>query len=67
MQPKFPIGQQFITRGKHPRTCTIIDILRTYNSKNELVRIRYVATHTIGGQTVTDQDVLETTIAMGKL
>ena len=62
---KYAIGQQFYTRGKHPRLCTVIDILKTYNSKDELVAVRYVATHEFMGQTLTDRDVIETTIDMG--
>lgn len=65
MKNRFNIGQTFTTRGKSPRECTVIDILRTYNSAGEMVRLRYVATHTFMGQTVTDSDVCETTIAMG--
>jgi hypothetical protein len=67
MQPKFNIGHQFKTRGKHPRLCTVVDILRTYNAKGDLVKTRYVATHEFMGQTVTDGDVCETTIAMGSI
>lgn len=65
--PRFSIGQQFKTRGKQPRTCTVTDILKTYNSKGELVRVRYVATHEFAGQVITDSDVVETTIAMGEI
>ena len=61
----FEIGQQFKTRGKAPRLCTIVDILKTYNSAGELVKTRYVATHEFMGRTVTDRDVCETTVAMG--
>lgn len=61
-QPQYPIGQQFMSRGKHPRLCTVIDILKTFNSKGECVRLRYVATHEFIGQTVTDYDVLEVSI-----
>jgi hypothetical protein len=43
-----------------------VDVLRTTNSKGELVRLRYVATHDLAGQTVTDYDVVATSIAMGK-
>ena len=64
-EPKFKIGQQFTTRGKHPRKCIISDILRTYNYTNELVQVRYVAKHVFAGQIVTDANVLETTVAMG--
>lgn len=62
---RFKIGQQFTTRGKHPRLFTVTDILKTYNSKGELVRIRYEATHEFLGQTITDCDVCDTTIARG--
>ena len=63
--PRFAIGQQFIPIGKRKDVCTVTDILRTYNAKNELVSIRYVATHEFMGQTVTDHDVCEATIARG--
>jgi hypothetical protein len=61
--PRFPVGTQFYSTGKHPRLCTVTDIWRTYNQAGELVRLRYVATHEFMGQTLTDRDVLETTIA----
>jgi hypothetical protein len=65
MKPRFQIGQTYLTRGKAPRVCTVKDILYTTNNDGELVKIRYIATHEFMGQTVTDNDVLETTIAMG--
>ena len=64
-EPRFAIGTQFKTRGKYPRVCTVTDIWRTYNAADELVRVRYVATHEFLGQTITDCDVCDTTIAMG--
>lgn len=66
-QPKYRIGQQFKTRGKAPRVCTVVDILKTFNNAGDLVQLRYVATYEFLGQTVTDRDVPETTIAMGAL
>jgi len=63
----YPIGTRFMTNGRHPRLCTVTDVLRTYNSKGELVRLRYVATHELLGQPVTDCDVVATTIAKGLL
>lgn len=62
---KFPVGTEFVTRGKCPRQCRVVDVLRTYNLAGELVKTRYVATHKFCGQTVTDNDVPETTIARG--
>jgi hypothetical protein len=64
-KPRFAIGQQFYTRGKVRRLCTIVDIHSTYNASGELVRIRYVATHEFMGQLVHDYDVPDSTVAMG--
>ena len=63
--PRFCIGQQFWTRGKNPRLCTIDDIHLTYRSDGKLVKVRYVASHEFAGQKVTDTDVVGATIAMG--
>lgn len=62
---RFPIGTQFMTRGKVPHLCTVVDLLTTLNSKGEVVKLRYVATHKLIGQTVTDYDVCETSIVVG--
>lgn len=66
-EPKFNIGQQYKTRGKHPRVCTVIDIYTTYNYKGEIVKLRYVSQHEFCGQLVIDDDVLETTILRGMI
>ena len=67
MQPRFTIGTQYVDpRAKHPKLCTIVDILTTRNSKDEVVKIEYVATHeAIPGSTVTDYHVLDITVAKG--
>lgn len=61
----YPIGTQYKTRGKHPNVCTVTDVLKTYNSKGELVKTRYVSVHRFMGQTVTNHDVPGASIAMG--
>lgn len=66
MEQRFSVGTQFLTRGTAPRLCTVSDVLRTFNGAGELVRLRYVATHVFMGQTMTDSDVCDATIAMGK-
>lgn len=66
-EPKFPIGTRYKTRGRYPRTCTVVDILTTYNAKGEKVGFRYVSTHEMLGQTVTDYDVVEASVALGRL
>jgi hypothetical protein len=45
----------------------VIDIYTTLNSAGDVVKIRYAATHQFMGQTITDHDVIETTISMGLL
>lgn len=62
---RYPIGQQYKTRGKHPASCTVVDIHRTYNNAGELVKLRYVSTHEFMGQTLTDYEVVDATIARG--
>jgi hypothetical protein len=57
--PKFPIGTKYRTRGKAPRDCTVVDILRTFNAKDELVSVRYVSAHEFMGQIVIDRDVVK--------
>lgn len=61
----YPIGTKFETQGKRKDICTVVDGLYTYNNANELVEIRYVATHEFMGQTVKNRDVCKTTIARG--
>jgi hypothetical protein len=65
LKARFPIGTKYIQRyrGGHTKECTVVDILRTYNSACELVKIRYVSTHPFMGQLVYDYDVVDTTIA----
>ncbi|OME54025.1 hypothetical protein BSK59_15705 [Paenibacillus odorifer] len=64
-EPKYNIGQQYQTMGKHPKVCTIIDIHKTYNLNGEMVKLRYVSQHEFCGQTLKDDDVVEATIARG--
>lgn len=61
---KYPIGTKFTTRGKFPRVCTVVDVLRTYNFKNEPVRLEYVATHEFAGQVISG-NYPQTSIDMG--
>lgn len=63
---RYKIGQQYMTRGKHPVRCTVTDIYSTYNAQGELVYIRYVAAHEFLGQTLTEYDIPEATIARGE-
>ena len=62
---QYPIGTRFTPLGKFQTENTVTDILKTYNSKGDLVRVRYVATHTFMGQTVTHHDIAPATIARG--
>ena len=66
MTPRFKIGTNYTPVGKN-YVCTVTDVLTTRNSKGEVVKIHYEATHEFMGQTLTEHDVLETTIARGLL
>lgn len=61
------IGVVYKTRGKHPKLCTVVDKLDTYNSKGELVRTRYVSEHEFLGQIVTNSDICRVTVLRGKV
>ncbi len=65
MEAQFEIGTKYQSRNSRKDICTVVDILKTYNSQGELVQIRYVTTHSFLGQTVKNSDVVATTIAMG--
>ena len=62
---RFPIGTQYLTRGKHPRLCTVVDHLTTTNAAGAVVARRYVTAHEFCGQQVLNHDVVDPTIAMG--
>lgn len=62
---EYEIGTKYQNGGKYPNLCTVTDIYKTYNSKGELVKIRYEAQHEFAGQTINDHDVCATTIARG--
>ena len=59
------IGTQYYSAGKHPKLCTVIDIYKTYNSKNELVNTSYVTTHEFLGQIIKEHNIPAVTIQRG--
>ncbi len=59
------IGDTFLSNGKHKKLCTVSDIYKTYNSKNELVKTSYVAFHLFMGQTIYERDICKVTIQRG--
>lgn len=61
---KYPIGTQFIPRGKDNRVYTVIDLLTTRNESGEIVRQRYLCEHDFLGQNVKSEEA-EATIARG--
>jgi hypothetical protein len=62
---EYPIGTKFMSLGKNAYECTIVDILKTYNSNNELVKVGYNATHEFLGQIVTEHNLPVSSIARG--
>ena len=65
MTKLYNIGFTYIHKRpkQKPIEKTIVDIYKTYNNVNELVKVRYVVSHNFLGQTVTEHDVIHTTIA----
>jgi len=63
--PRFPVGTEYRTRGKHPRQCTVTGFRVTFDLSGAIVRKSYTSTHPFLGQQVTAHDIPETTIAIG--
>lgn len=62
---KFILGTHFIPRSdKAHCVYTVIDVWRTFNWQGDLVRIEYIAEHSLAGQRIESHEC-ETTIAMG--
>lgn len=63
---KFLPGTTFIPVGRKDRGIhTVMDVLTTTDLKGDVVQVRYVATHQLMGQPVTDRNVVEPTILRG--
>ena len=59
------VGTKFKTmHHKHPKKMEVIDILKTYNSKDELVKTVYLCEHELAGQKVLSEEC-KTTILRG--
>jgi hypothetical protein len=63
----YPVGTKYLTRGKHPVECTVVDVHTTTNLAGEIVRIDYVTEHLFCGQSVKERGVCAVTIARGLL
>ncbi len=67
---KFPVGTKFTLRGKTrkgDREATVVDYHVTRNLAGDVVKSRYVAQYDFCGQTMTDSDIVGTTIARNLL
>ena len=64
LAPRFPIGTKFKPIGKD-YVCTVTDFLITFNTAGIIVKRAYCASHLFWGDTVTNTDVPEATIARG--
>ena len=64
-KPRWAIGDEYQPVGKHKARCIITDIVRTFDENGQL-RITYVSQHEFLGQTVTNYNVSETTVARGR-
>lgn len=66
-EQRFPVGTQYMSSGKHPHLCIVIDVYVTRNLAGEMVSMRYVSEHHLAGGVVRDYDVVDVTIAKGIL
>ena len=64
-EQRFPVGTQYMSSGKHPHLCTVVDLYVTRNLAGEMVAMRYVAEHEFCGHMIRDYDVVDATIAKG--
>ena len=68
MKTKYSIGTEFIKVGRKNKNSWVVrDILITRDSSDTIVKIRYLCEGTFLGQSMMDDDVVETTIARGLL
>lgn len=61
---KYPIGTQFIPRGRNKSVYKIVDCLTTQNISGEIIKQVYLCEHDFMGQKIKTQEC-ETTIARG--
>ena len=61
----YTVGTQYLSSGKHPHVCTVIDMWITHNLTGVIVKTQYVTIHEFMGQMVTERDVCAVTIAKG--
>jgi hypothetical protein len=66
MTHRFAIGTQYLSRGKHPRLCTVSKQLTVTDETGAVIKRYYWSTHEFLGQTVTDHDVKDAAISIGK-
>lgn len=63
----YEIGLRFIRQGNKRKDIEeIVDILKTYNSKNDLVKTEYITETWFAGQKITNT-ALNSTIALSKI
>jgi hypothetical protein len=62
----YPIGTKYIAEGKRKDIETVTEIFKTYNSKNELVKIEYIVEHDFLNQKISHA-VCHTTIRKAEI
>lgn len=62
---EYPIGSKYKSRGKNPKEYVVEDVLKTYNSKGELIKTVYIAYCIFAGQKVYNYEVSTSTISRG--
>ena len=63
---RWSIGDTYQTSGKNPQTATVSNVVRSYDLNGKQT-LRYESEREFLGQTITDRDVTDTTIARGRI
>ena len=64
-QQRFQVGTEYLSSGKHPHLCKVLNFITCTNLAGNIVKTYYETEHEFCGQRVTESDVCETTIARG--
>lgn len=65
MPQRFEVGTQYLSAGKHPVLCTVVNYITCTNLAGNIVKTYYETSHDFCGQRVVETNVCETTIARG--
>ena len=62
---RFPVCTEYLSSGKHPKLCTVLNFITCTNLAGNIVKTYYETSHDFCGQRIVETDVCDTTIARG--